>query len=104
MKSHNYFVYITTNPKRSTLYVGMTNDLQRRLQEHFMNSGDAATFAGRYYCYNFIYFERHTQIEHAIEREKEIKKMEQGQERSINQYSKSFLEISESGNSGLSIK
>lgn len=74
MKSHNYFVYITTNPKRSTLYVGMTNDLQRRLQEHFMNSGDAATFAGRYYCYNLIYFERHTQIEHAIEREKEIKK------------------------------
>ena len=74
MKSHNYFVYITTNPKKTTLYVGMTNDLPRRLQEHFMNCGDAATFAGKYYCYNLIYFERHTQIQHAIEREKEIKK------------------------------
>ncbi|NEM97985.1 GIY-YIG nuclease family protein [Pontibacter burrus] len=83
MKSHNYFVYITTNPKRSTLYVGMTNDLQRRLQEHFMNSGDAATFAGKYYCYNLIYFERHTQIQHAIEREKEIKKWSRGKKEAL---------------------
>jgi putative endonuclease len=74
MKSHNYFVYITTNPKRTTLYVGITNDLPRRLYEHFLNCGDASTFAGKYYCYNLIYFERHTQVQHAIEREKEIKK------------------------------
>lgn len=74
MTSHNYFVYITTNPRKTTLYVGVTNDLERRLQEHFMNSGNPSTFAGRYYCYNLIYFERHSQINYAIEREKEIKK------------------------------
>ena len=39
-----------------------------------MNSGNPSTFAGRYYCYNLIYFERHSQINYAIEREKEIKK------------------------------
>ena len=56
------------------MYVGVTNDLARRLQQHFMNSGDPKSFAGRYFCYNLIYFERHSQIIHAIEREKEIKK------------------------------
>ena len=74
MVSHNYFVYITTNPRKTTLYVGVTNDLPRRLHEHFMNCGNPTTFAGKYYCYNLIYYERHTQVEHAIEREKEIKK------------------------------
>jgi putative endonuclease len=71
--SHNYFVYITTNPKRTTIYTGVTNDLQTRLKQHFDNCGDKKTFAGRYYCYNLIYWERFEQIQHAIEREKEIK-------------------------------
>ncbi|MEJ8756273.1 GIY-YIG nuclease family protein [Pontibacter sp. H259] len=74
MRSYNYFVYITTNPKRTTLYVGMTNDLPRRLHEHFMNCGESFNFAGKYYCYNLIYYERHSHVQHAIEREKEIKK------------------------------
>ncbi|GAB3203785.1 putative endonuclease [Pontibacter aydingkolensis] len=74
MIGHNYFVYITTNPRKTTLYVGVTNDLPRRLHEHFMNCGNSATFAGKYYCYNLVYYERHTRIGHAIEREKEIKK------------------------------
>jgi putative endonuclease len=73
MFNSNYFVYITTNPKRTTYYIGITNDLPRRLTEHFQNSGDAKTFAGRYYCYNLIYFERHTSPEQAIDREKQLK-------------------------------
>jgi putative endonuclease len=71
MKS--FFVYITTNPKKSTLYTGMTNDLGYRLIEHYLNRGDNATFAGRFYCYNLIYFEKHHTAIGAIEREKEIK-------------------------------
>jgi excinuclease UvrABC nuclease subunit len=51
MFNQNYFVYITTNSTRSTLYVGVTNDLSVRLQQHFENCGDQKTFAGRYYCY-----------------------------------------------------
>jgi predicted GIY-YIG superfamily endonuclease len=34
MKQHNYFVYITSNPTKTVLYVGMTNDLYRSLVEH----------------------------------------------------------------------
>lgn len=75
MRDHNYFVYITTNPAKTVLYTGVTNDLQRRLQEHRENKGDPNSFAGKYYCYNLIYYERHKNINHAIEREKEIKLM-----------------------------
>ncbi len=71
--SHNYFLYITTNPKRTTLYIGVTNDLPTRLQQHFDNCGDKKTFAGRYYCYNLVYWEHFNDIKQAIEREKELK-------------------------------
>ena len=73
MFNSNYFVYITSNPNRTTYYIGVTNDLPRRLTEHFQNSGKPQTFAGKYYCYNLIYFERHTSPEHAISREKQLK-------------------------------
>jgi putative endonuclease len=74
MKNHNYFVYIITNPAKTVLYVGVTNDLARRLQEHFDQRGREKPFAGRYFCFNLVYFERFTHVQHAIEREKEIKK------------------------------
>lgn len=71
---HNYFVYITTNPLKTVLYIGVTNDLKRRLFEHQENKGNPQTFAGKYYCYNLIYFERFDFIQHAIDREKQLKK------------------------------
>ncbi|WP_317133200.1 GIY-YIG nuclease family protein [Adhaeribacter rhizoryzae] len=37
MVKGNYFVYITTNPKRTVLYTGIINNLQTRLQQHFNN-------------------------------------------------------------------
>ncbi len=74
MKHHNYFVYITTNPNRNALYVGVTNFLEQRLIEHYLNKGKARSFAGKYYCYNLIYYERHTYIINAIAREKQIKR------------------------------
>ncbi|WP_430438161.1 GIY-YIG nuclease family protein [Pontibacter chitinilyticus] len=37
MKSHNYFVYIITNPGKTVLYVGVTNDLVIRLEQHKAN-------------------------------------------------------------------
>lgn len=69
MWNYNFFLYITTNPSKTTLYVGITNDLHRRLQEHEANKGKPETFAGRYYCHWLVYYERHTNIEHAIARE-----------------------------------
>ena len=73
MRSYNFYVYITTNPVKTALYVGVTNDLSRRLSEHFENKGNKSTFAGKYYCYNLIYYEHFTHINYAIAREKEIK-------------------------------
>lgn len=75
MWNQNYFTYITTNPHKTVLYVGVTNDLERRLTEHYENRGNPETFAGKYYCYNLLYYERHLKMFHAIEREKEIKLM-----------------------------
>ena len=73
--NRNYFVYITTNPGKSVLYTGVTNDLYRRMIEHFQSRGDHKTFVGKYYCYNLIYYEYFTDIEQAIRREKETKNM-----------------------------
>jgi len=73
MKDHNYFTYIVTNPGKTVLYTGVTNDLPTRLLQHYENRGSNKSFAGKYYCYKLIYYERHSYINHAIEREKEIK-------------------------------
>ena len=74
MPSHNYFIYITTNPAKTVLYIGVTNDLRRRIQQHFEARGSKKSFTGKYYCYNLIYYERFQFIQHAIQREKELKK------------------------------
>lgn len=72
-KQHHYYIYIVTNPERTVLYTGVTNDLAQRLVEHWVNRGIAKTFAGKYYCYNLIYYEDFQYINNAIAREKEIK-------------------------------
>ncbi len=71
---HNYWVYITTNPKKTVLYTGVTNNLEKRMSEHTLDSmTDKKSFAGKYFCYNLIYFEYHRYILNAIAREKEMK-------------------------------
>ena len=72
---HDYWVYILTNWKRTVLYVGITDNLSRRLIEHYSNRGRPETFAGKYYCYNLVYYEWHQYVINALTREKEIKKM-----------------------------
>ena len=73
MKDYTFFVYLITNPSRSVLYTGFTNNLQQRLTEHYINRGKKNTFAGKYYCYNLLYYEVHQYVNNAMEREKEIK-------------------------------
>ncbi|WP_373399077.1 GIY-YIG nuclease family protein [Algoriphagus halophilus] len=48
------YVYILTNKNKTTLYVGVTNDLSKRLAEHREARN---TFTSKYKCYNLIYFE-----------------------------------------------
>jgi putative endonuclease len=69
-----YYVYITTNPARTVLYIGVTNNLARRMSEHRANRNHKLKFAGKYFCYNLIYYEEFYDIRKAISREKEIKK------------------------------
>ena len=68
-----YFVYITTNPSKTTFYTGVTNNLPRRLEQHYSNKGKPETFAGKYYCYKLLYYETYSDVNQAIAREKEIK-------------------------------
>ena len=66
----NYFVYILASPSR-TLYVGVTNDLQRRLFEH--KNKLARGFASQYNITRLVYLEATLNIRSPITREKEIK-------------------------------
>ena len=70
----NYFTYITTNPDKTTLYIGVTNDLQTRILQHQENKGTNNSFAGKYYCYKLIYWERFDFPMDAIDREKQLKR------------------------------
>jgi putative endonuclease len=73
--AHNYFVYIVTNKNKTVLYTGVTNDLRTRLEQHRTNSYPFThrSFAGKYNAHFLLFYERFEFIEHAIEREKEIK-------------------------------
>jgi putative endonuclease len=73
MRQYNFFVYILTNYDRRVLYTGVTNDLERRLHEHYFGSDNKNSFTSKYKCFYLIWFERHQYIDNAIEREKEIK-------------------------------
>ncbi|UYZ57402.1 GIY-YIG nuclease family protein [Hymenobacter latericus] len=73
MKYHNYYVYIVTNPKKTVLYIGVTNDMVRRLDEHLENAGKPHTFAGRYWCHLLVHWEHYASVQQAIAREKELK-------------------------------
>ena len=73
INKHLYFVYIITNPEKTVLYTGVTNNLESRLGEHYFNRGKPQTFAGKYFCYNLIYNEEFQYINEAISREKELK-------------------------------
>jgi len=72
--THNYFVYIVTNKIKTVLYIGVTNDLRRRLFEHEYDSLNGKShFTGKYNAFYLVYWDRFEYIEDAIAREKEIK-------------------------------
>lgn len=70
------FVYILTNKNKTVLYVGITNNLKRRLFEHKEGviKNEQNKFTARYNVHYLIYFERLQFIEAAFKREIEIKK------------------------------
>ena len=65
-----YFVYILSSA-RGVLYVGVTNDLSRRLAEH--QQGKVEGFTSRYKVHRLVYFEETRDIRSSVAREKQIK-------------------------------
>ena len=72
MRHRNYHVYIMSSLSR-TLYTGVTNDLERRVFEH--KQGPPGSFTARYKVNRLVYVEEFSDINQAIAREKEIKRM-----------------------------
>ena len=72
MWNYNYYIYILTNKINSVLYIGVTNDLQRRIYEH--KNKLIPGFTRKYNLNKLIYFEHFENINDAIKREKQLKK------------------------------
>lgn len=69
---HQYYVYILASKIRGTLYIGVSNDLQRRVYEHKMEIEKG--FTKKYGVSRLVYFETFQNIDEAIDREKKMKK------------------------------
>ena len=67
-----YYVYILSNHTNTTLYIGVTNNLRRRLYEHKNKLIEG--FTSTYNVNKLVYFEETTDIKAAIQREKNLKK------------------------------
>jgi putative endonuclease len=68
----SYYVYILASRIGGTLYIGVTNDLVRRIGQHKLKI--AESFTKKHEVTRLVYFEIFDQIEHAIQREKRFKK------------------------------
>ena len=71
MKLTNAFVYIMSNKKRTTFYIGVTNNLERRVKEHKQGYSE---FTNKYKLYDLVYYEIISDIITAIAREKQLKR------------------------------
>ncbi len=69
---HQYWVYFVTNKSRTVLYIGVTNDIQRRLFEHRIGH-DRTSFAWRYQCWRLVHLEEFADVRSAIARESQLK-------------------------------
>ena len=68
----SYYVYILASKIGGTLYIGVTNDLVRRIFEH--KSKFVRGFTKTYDVVKLVYYEQYDDIENAIQREKRLKK------------------------------
>jgi putative endonuclease len=67
-----YYVYILASRRYGTLYIGITNDLRRRVEQH--RSGAVSSFTRKYRVYRLVHVETFGDPESAIVREKQLKK------------------------------
>ncbi len=71
-----YSVYILTNFTKTVLYIGVTNNLEQRLIEHYLDSQNPFSnkFTASYKAFYLLYYETYKYVNDAIAREKELKK------------------------------
>ncbi len=72
MKIHSYYIYILTNWNNKVLYIGMTNNIERRIYEHKNKLIEG--FTKKYNLNKMVYYEQYSDVNEAIRREKELKK------------------------------
>ena len=68
---YQYWVYILSNNSRTSLYIGVTNDLHRRYMEH--KNGIVEGYSKKYRCHALLFYEEFSDVQDAIAREKELK-------------------------------
>ena len=76
-----YYVYLLTNKNNTLFYTGVTNDLNRRMEEHV--NKEFKSFTAKYNLVKLVYFEEFDNIEEAIHREKNLKKWKRTWKRNI---------------------
>jgi len=92
-QERQYFVYILTNYIRSTLYIGVTNNLYRRVFEH--KSKTKRGFTERYNVKYLVWYDEINDINEAIYREKQLKKWNRAwKERLINEINPEWKDLS----------
>ena len=69
---HRFYVYVLTNKNNNVMYIGVTNNLERRVYEH--KAKQVPGFTEKYNVNRLVYFEETQDVSSAIAREKEIKK------------------------------
>ena len=91
---HLYYAYILSNKRRTVLYIGVTNNIERRVHEHKtkVNKG----FSNKYNCDRLVYYEEFGWIQDAIAREKRLKKYSrQWKENLINEKNPGWNDLSD---------
>jgi len=72
MREYHFYIYILTNKINTCFYIGVTNNLINRLNQH-KNKKNANSFTARYNINKLVYYEEYQYIQDAIQREKELK-------------------------------
>lgn len=67
-----YYVYILASKKNGTLYIGITSNLAKRIEQH--KEGKIKGFTKKYHVHMLVYYETFDDVYRAIQREKELKK------------------------------
>ncbi len=94
MNQHNYYVYILTSSDNAMFYVGVTNNLIRRVIEHKIHCNEG--FTSEYNVNKLVYFELFANIEDAIKREKQLKRYKRlWKFNLVNEFNANWIDLSE---------